>query len=568
MGRGCHPTFKSIVQRLTLTYFLRGLGMTDVTLNQTVDPSEPIQPASRPNLDKGFNPLTMIAFFGILAAGLLFVAYSIYVDVNATGTKVTTYLPYLLLLVALLIALGFEFVNGFHDTANAVATVIYTHSLPAEFAVMWSGFFNFLGVLLSSGAVAFGIVSLLPVELILQVGSGAGFAMVFALLIAAIIWNLGTWWLGLPASSSHTLIGSIIGVGVANALMNGQSGTSGVDWTKATEIGYALLLSPLFGFGVAAILLLVLKFAVRNPYLYAAPEGNKAPPLWIRGLLILTCTGVSFAHGSNDGQKGMGLIMLILIGTVPTAYALNRALPESQVAQFQKTSTAASIVIAAKGAGHSIIGDPRPAVTQYVAQHTISEGTYPSLAVRVKDVADQVPKYGTLDKVPAEAGGNTRNDMYLTSEAIRFLMKDKENDLNKEEVGILNAYKGSLDSATKFIPTWVKIAVAIALGLGTMIGWKRIVITVGEKIGKSHLTYAQGASAELVAAATIGAADMFGLPVSTTHVLSSGVAGAMAANGSGLQMATIRNMVMAWVLTLPAAIMLSGALYVLFSRLF
>ena len=542
--------------------------MTDFTLNQTVDQSGPIQPASRPNLDKGFNPLTMIAFFGILAAGLLFVAYSIYVDVNATGTKVTTYLPYLLLLVALLIALGFEFVNGFHDTANAVATVIYTHSLPAEFAVMWSGFFNFLGVLFSTGAVAFGIVSLLPVELILQVSSGAGFAMVFALLIAAILWNLGTWWLGLPASSSHTLIGSIIGVGVANALMRGRDGTSGVDWGKATEIGYALLLSPLVGFICAAVLLLLLKMIVRNPALYAAPEGNKAPPLWIRGLLILTCTGVSFAHGSNDGQKGMGLIMLILIGTVPTAYALNRALPESQVAQFQKTSAAASTVIAAKGAGHSIIGDPRPAVTQYVSAHTISEGTYPSLAVLVKDVGDQVQKYGTLDKVPAEAVGNTRNDMYLTSEAIRFLMKDKESALSKEDVSALNAYKGSLDAATKFIPTWVKIAVALALGLGTMIGWKRIVVTVGEKIGKSHLTYAQGASAELVAAATIGAADMFGLPVSTTHVLSSGVAGAMAANGSGLQVATIRNMVMAWVLTLPAAIMLSGALYVLFSRLF
>src|SRR5216684_356010 len=305
MGRGCHPTFKSIVQRLRSVIFLRGLGMTDFTLNQTVDQSGPIQPASRPNLDKGFNPLTMIGFFGILAAGLLFVAYSIYVDVNATGVKVTTYLPYLLLLVALLIALGFEFVNGFHDTANAVATVIYTHSLPAEFAVMWSGFFNFLGVLLSSGAVAFGIVSLLPVELILQVGSSAGFAMVFALLIAAIIWNLGTWYFGLPASSSHTLIGSIIGVGVANALMRGRDGTSGVDWSKATEIGYALLLSPLVGF-VCAALLLLLKMIVRNPALYAAPEGNKAPPMWIRGLLILTCTGVSFAHGSNDGQKGMG----------------------------------------------------------------------------------------------------------------------------------------------------------------------------------------------------------------------------------------------------------------------
>lgn len=541
--------------------------MTDFALNESID-GRPVQPASRPNLDKGFNPLTMILFFGVLAVGLLFVAYSIYVDVNATGTKVTTYLPYLLLIVALLIALGFEFVNGFHDTANAVATVIYTHSLPAEFAVMWSGFFNFLGVLVSSGAVAFGIISLLPVELILQVGSSAGFAMVFALLIAAIIWNLGTWYFGLPASSSHTLVGSIIGVGITNALLRGRDGTSGVDWGKATEIGYALLVSPLVGFICAAVLLLLLKMIVRNPSLYAAPEGDKKPPLWIRGLLILTCTGVSFAHGSNDGQKGMGLIMLILIGTVPTAYALNRAMPDSQIGVFQKASAAAAAVVSARGAGHSIIGDPRPAVSQYVALHHINEGTYPSLAALIKDVGDQVQKYGSLNKVPAEAVGNTRNNMYLTSEAIRFLMKDKENDLNQEEIATLNAYKSSLGNATKFIPGWVKIAVAIALGLGTMIGWKRIVITVGEKIGKSHLTYAQGASAELVAAATIGAADMFGLPVSTTHVLSSGVAGTMAANGSGLQIATIRNMVMAWVLTLPAAIFISGSLYFIFSRLF
>jgi len=284
--------------------------------------------------------------------------------------------------------------------------------------------------------------------------------------------------------------------------------------------------------------------------------------------LILTCTGVSFAHGSNDGQKGMGLIMLILIGTVPTAYALNRALPESQVAVFQKTSDAAAAVVTAKSGGHSVIGDPRPAVTQFVSQRQLNEGTYPSIAALVKDVSQQVQKYGTLNKVPSDQVGNTRNDMYLTSEAIRFLMKDKQNDLSKDEIVSLVAYKDSLDAATKFIPNWVKIAVALALGLGTMIGWKRIVVTVGEKIGKTHLTYAQGASAELVAAATIGAADMFGLPVSTTHVLSSGVAGAMAANGSGLQLATIRNMAMAWVLTLPIAILLSGSLYFIFSHLF
>jgi inorganic phosphate transporter, PiT family len=304
--------------------------------------------AARPSLDRGLDPRTAIIFFLLLGAGLLFVAYSLYADVAASGTKTTTFLPYLLLFVALLIALGFEFVNGFHDTANAVATVIYTHSLPAEIAVVWSGAFNFLGVLLSSGAVAFGIISLLPVELILQVGSSAGFAMVFALLIAAIIWNLGTWYLGLPASSSHTLIGSIIGVGVANALVRGQSGTSGVDWAQATAVGKALLFSPVVGFILSAVLLLGMKVLIRQPELYRAPQTDRPPSWWIRGLLIFTCTGVSFAHGSNDGQKGMGLIMLILIGTVPTAFALNRALPDSQIAQFETTSAAAAAVIQAK----------------------------------------------------------------------------------------------------------------------------------------------------------------------------------------------------------------------------
>jgi PiT family inorganic phosphate transporter len=538
--------------------------MADIALPGSI---EPARQGQGPNLDRGFNPLFGIVFLGVLAAALLFVAYSIYSDIDATGTRVTSFVPFIMLFVALLIALGFEFVNGFHDTANAVATVIYTRSLPAHIAVVWSGLFNLFGVLLSSGAVAFGIVSLLPVELILQVGSSAGFAMVFALLISAIVWNLGTWSFGLPASSSHTLIGSIIGVGVTNALLRGRDGTSGVDWGKATEIGYALLLSPLFGFALAAVLLLALRVVVRNAALYAEPKGDQPPPWWIRGILILTCTLVSFFHGSNDGQKGMGLIMLILIGTVPTAYALNRALPTAQIEQFKTNSKAASDVIAAKAAGYNVLGNPRPAVTSYVAAHQINEGTYPSLAVLIADISKQVTDYGTIAKMPAEVVGNVRNDMYLVSEAIRFLMKDKENDLNAAEVKTLNAYKGSLDSATKFIPDWVKIVVAIALGLGTMVGWKRIVVTVGSKIGKTHLTYAQGACAEVTAAATIAAADGFGLPVSTTHVLSSGIAGTMAANGSGLQMSTVRNIALAWVLTLPAAMIISGVLYWCFSRL-
>ena len=540
--------------------------MSDLALPGSIEPAR----QKGPNLDSGVHPLTAILYMGVVAAALLFVAYSIYSDIDATGTRVTSYMPYLLLFVALLIALGFEFVNGFHDTANAVATVIYTRSLPANIAVVWSGMFNLFGVLLSSGAVAFGIVSLLPVELILQVGSGAGFAMVFALLISAIIWNVGTWYFGLPASSSHTLIGSIMGVGITNALLRGRDGTSGVDWSQAANIGKALLLSPLFGFALAAVLLYAVKMVLARatPALFAEPEGNQPPPIWIRGILILTCTLVSFFHGSNDGQKGMGLIMLILIGTVPTAYALNRALPESKVQQFVTNSTAASKVIDGKAAGYNVLGNPRPAVTNYVAQRQINEGTYPSLAVLVRDISDQVTHYGSLAKFPAEVVGNTRNDMYLVSEAIRFLMKDKQSELSSADVATLNEYKGSLDGATKFIPTWVKIVVAIALGLGTMIGWKRIVVTVGEKIGKTHLTYAQGACAEITAAATIAAADGYGLPVSTTHVLSSGIAGTMAASGSGLQWSTIRNIALAWVLTLPAAMMISGSLYLIFTRLF
>jgi inorganic phosphate transporter, PiT family len=522
---------------------------------------------SRPNLEGKASPVAGVLFLGLLAVGLVFTSYSLVNDVAQTGQDTTTWLPFLLLGAALLIALGFEFVNGFHDTANAVATVIYTHSLPPHLAVVWSGTFNFLGVLVSSGAVAFGIISLLPVELILQVGSGAGFAMVFALLIAAILWNLGTWWLGLPASSSHTLIGSIIGVGIANALMHGRDGTSGVDWAQATKVGWSLLLSPLVGFGCAALLLLVLRTLVKNRELYEAPKGNRPPPWWIRGILVLTCTGVSFAHGSNDGQKGMGLIMLILVGTVPMSYALNRAMPPDQAIQFAAVAqvTQASIQRLAPNAAPA---DPRATLSEFIRVKAPSPDLLPALAAVTGDIGVMVKQSGSLARVPMAAVANVRNDMYLVSEAIRLVEKSDKVGLDSEARLNLAAFKKLVDGATKFIPLWVKVAVAIALGLGTMVGWKRIVVTVGEKIGKTHLTYAQGASAELVAMTTIGAADMFGLPVSTTHVLSSGVAGTMAANGSGLQMATIRNLLMAWVLTMPAAILLSGSLYWLFVHLF
>jgi len=508
----------------------------------------------------------IIGFGIVFIIGISYAAYHLLSDLSGVHNESAT--PYILLGVALFVALAFEFVNGFHDTANAVATVIYTHSLEPHIAVVWSGFWNFLGVMTSSGLVAFGIISLLPVELILQVGSKAGFAMVFALLVAAILWNLGTWWLGLPASSSHTMIGSIIGVGIANQIMSAKSGTSGVDWGQAANVGKSLFLSPVFGFALAYGLLFVMKAVIKNKKLYEAPEGTEPPPFWIRALLVLTCTGVSFFHGSNDGQKGMGLIMLILVGTVPTAYALNHAITLQESQDFVAVSQQTTNTLSSHVSSDAVVGDDRDEVTTYVRTKDFTPNTMLALRQLVNDVGNETSMFGELAKVPHERVRNFRNDMYLVSEALRLMKKNHQGDLNAADWQVLDNYKKHVDHATRFIPAWVKVAVALALGLGTMIGWKRIVVTVGEKIGKEHLTYGQGAAAEIVAMLTIGAADGLGLPVSTTHVLSSGVAGTMMANHSGLQWSTVRNLAMAWVLTLPAAMLLSGCLFWLFKRIF
>jgi PiT family inorganic phosphate transporter len=502
-------------------------------------------------------------FLLALASGLCYIAFHVAKDLDTV--TVTSIWPYVLLGLALLIALGFEFVNGFHDTANAVATVIYTHSLDPEIAVVWSGICNLAGVLVSTGTVAFAVITLLPVELIIQVSSGAGFAMVFALLIAAILWNLGTWWLGLPASSSHTMVGSIIGVGVANQLLNIRTGTSGVDWEQAIKVLKVLLISPLVGFGAAALLMLLSKALIRVPSLYEAPRKDQPPPWPIRALLVLTCSGVSFFHGSNDGQKGMGLIMLILIGTVPTAYALNHAVSPMEIRDFIAASEQAGPILDRHVDKSGILGaDARAEVTDYIRTQQLQPDTILALRELVEDLNHEVALYKVFKAVPANQQANVRNDMYVASEALRLMAKNHNPAFTPDEAAALNNYKHKLDKATKFIPSWVKVAVALALGLGTMVGWKRIVVTVGEKIGKEHLTYAEGASAEMVAMATIFAADTFGLPVSTTHVLSSGVAGTMAANGSGLRLATVRNIAAGWVFTLPAAALLSGLLYWLF----
>jgi PiT family inorganic phosphate transporter len=539
-----------------------------IPLQEVVEvPAIPDHPAALLHEKMGKSPgaIGMIVFGIALLGGLVYAGSQLAHDL--AGTHLASVWPYALLGIALLIALAFEFVNGFHDTANAVATVIYTHSLEPHIAVVWSGLWNLIGVLTSSGAVAFTILSLLPVELILQVGKGAGFAMVFSLLIAAIIWNLSTWWFGLPASSSHTLIGSIIGVGIANQLMNPHTGTSGVDWEQASNVFKVLLISPLVGFGVAALLLLVMKLTIKNKALYQSPKGTEPPPLWIRALLILTCTSVSFGHGSNDGQKGMGLIMLILIGTVPTAYALNHAVGYSQVQNFAAISQQAEQVFNHYVSPNAVISDARTELTDYIRTKEFNPNTMLAARQMTEEVENEVLLYKSLKSVPANQQQNVRNDMYVVSEALRLIAKNAGKNgtptFTAAENKSLGAYKKQLDNATKFIPTWVKVAVAIALGLGTMVGWKRIVVTVGEKIGKEHLTYAQGAAAEITAAITIIAADQYHMPVSTTHVLSSGVAGTMMANGSGLQLSTIRNIALAWIFTLPVAALLAAGLFVI-----
>jgi PiT family inorganic phosphate transporter len=444
-----------------------------------------------------------------------------------------------LLFVCLALALSFEFVNGFHDTANAVATVIYTRSLKPVTAVIWSGLMNFLGVLLGGAAVAFSIVRLLPVDLLINIGRKAGLLMVLSLPLSAIIWNFGTWYFGLPASSSHALIGSIPGVGLASSLFSGQGSGSGVNWSKAEQVGFSLLISPVIGFLLAGGLLLISKNVLRDRRLYQEPKGDQPPMLWIRAPLFLTCTGVSFAHGSNDGQKGVGLIMLILIGILPTHYAINT---KFDAARVNKTLAAADQVdpVLAR------FGDDAPAR---------------SGAENLRQIRAAMPGGAGLEGLSAQARIDLRNLILRADDELGKFLKARESFLSQPEKDSIAQLRSRMGGVVDFVAPWVIVAVALALGVGTTVGRKRVVVTVGEKIGKTHLSYAQGASAELVAMTTIAAADSLGLPVSATRVLSSGVAGTMAANLSGLQIRTIRNIALAWALTLPVTMLLAGMLF-------
>ena len=445
----------------------------------------------------------------------------------------------------------FEFVNGFHDTANAVATVIYTKTLKPLQAVVWSGFLNFLGVLYSSYIgfeAAMKIANLLPVEAIMTQAVTQAVAMIMAVLIAAIIWNMGTWYFGIPCSSSHTLIGSILGVGLVFSTLPENASKVGVNWDKAKEIFTALLVSPLFGFSVAIMLMFVLRAVIvkegTKRDIFKEPAEGARPPMWIRALLITTCSLVSFFHGSNDGQKGIGLMMIALMTFMPLQYSLSPDFDAAKVQQ-QLTNIQSALPLADAGA-------------QYAPKELGK--TAETIELLKTDMANAGDVKSRL---------NIRKRVNLLVKNMKTLLDEPNIIVDEAKRKEIKAEVKALSSLTHYVPMWALYMISIALGLGTMIGWKRIVVTIGEKIGKRHMTYAEGATAELVAAVTIGLSTQYGLPVSTTHVLSSGVAGAMVASKGvkNLQKGTITSIVLAWVLTLPATILLSGGLYLLF-RLF
>lgn len=462
-------------------------------------------------------------------------------DGHVSGTTLV------LLVVCLLIALGFEFVNGFHDTANAVATVIYTKTLKPSVAVIFSGLCNFLGVFVGGIAVALAIIHLLPVDLLVSSGVGRGLAMVLALLLSAITWNLATWWKGIPASSSHALIGAILGVGLASSGMEGRLG-EGVNLDKALHVGASLLVSPVFGFGMAAAILWVMHRVVRDQRVFGPPRGDGPPPRWIRGLLVLTCGGVSFAHGSNDGQKGVGLIMLILIGLVPAGFALDVDASAAEIAGAREAATA-------------MLAQVKPTATACTAEAT-TRGCL--LERHLTTIDETLAGIERVEDIPVDERWPVREALLRIDQQLTAMAAEPS---EKDLAATLETERKHIAPLTDYAPDWVIFAVALSLGVGTMIGWKRIVVTVGEKIGKAHLTYAQGAAAELVAMSTIGVSSWFGLPVSTTHVLSSGVAGAMVVEGAGVQKKTVRNIALAWVLTLPATMLLSAVFFAILSRI-
>ena len=459
----------------------------------------------------------------------------------------------ILLLICILCACVFEFINGFHDTANAVATVIYTKSLKPVQSVILSGIMNSVGVFAGGIAVAMGIVNLLPPESLVNMEVGQNVALILALLFSAIIWNLGTWWMGIPASSSHTLIGSILGVGVVFSLTSANADLSGVNWSKASNIGLSLLISPLLGFGLTMLTMSLLKKFIKDQDIFKAPQGNKPPKTWIRALLIASCAGLSFTHGSNDGQKGVGLVMLILISIAPMKFAM-----DSSRNLYQMEASSQMVL-------------DKVIQLDNVKMNPIDRAITDQVKAELFDIRQSFDRNRSNMIIPeSELLGLRKDILFIGVHIAKLKASGALRNLSHDDLKKLDSSIYEMKSFTEYAPNWVILIISLSLGIGTMVGWKRIVVTIGEKIGKENLTYAQGASAGFVSAGTIWIASLTGLPVSTTQVLSSGVAGSMvSSNGvKNLQGGTIRNIAIAWLLTLPVTMILSGGLFLLFRFLF
>ncbi|WP_114192958.1 inorganic phosphate transporter PitA [Edaphovirga cremea] len=479
----------------------------------------------------------------------------------------------LLLVLALLFVLFYEAINGFHDTANAVATVIYTRAMRSQVAVVMAGVFNFLGVMLGGLSVAYAIVHLLPTDLLLNVGSAHGLAMVFSMLLAAIIWNLGTWYFGLPASSSHTLIGAIIGIGLTNAIMTDSSVVDALNVPKMIAIFLSLLISPLVGMAVAGLMVFVLRrfwsSTKKRRRIHLTPaerekiDGKRKPPFWTRIALILSAIGVSFSHGANDGQKGIGLIMLVLIGVAPAGFVLNMNATGYDITRTRDAVTHLEQFYQrhTETLPHVIAQTPLVPTPEETTPDTPAEFHCDTsrAGIAISKAQALLANLQSYSELTVDQRNHMRRLLMCVADTAEKAAKLPETSV--EDQRFLNDLRSDLLETVEYAPTWIIVAVALALSLGTMVGWKRVATTIGEKIGKKGMTYAQGVSAQLTAAISIGVASYTGMPVSTTHVLSSAVAGTMIVDGGGVQSKTVKNILLAWILTLPISIVLSGVLY-------
>lgn len=513
----------------------------------------------------------------------------------------------IMLMIALFFVFIYEAINGFHDTANSVVTVIYTYALPSHSAVIMSGVFNFLGVILSGLSVAYTIIHLLPLYLLTNTSAHHILAMIFSILFAAILWNLGTWYLGLPTSSSHTLIGTLIGIGLTHAIITQCPITQGLNISKLINIFASLIISPIIGLILAKIIIILLYRYWNNNKKYenihitpteqAKKIGKRQPSLWIRSILITSAAGVSFSHGANDGQKGIGLIMLLLIGVAPASFMLNM---NSSTHIISHTKNAINnfhaYYIQHYNDIHNIVPSEITSIPVSTALHQLQiiVPSFPEkihiinndntinfnekilsldtttkrkkffcdlslTLIMIQDTALLLDNLNSYTQLNINQRSQLRQLLICIIDVLDQIIALPE--ISYKNKNFIAHLKKNLINTVEYAPTWIILGVALSLSLGTIIGWKRVAITIGEKIGKKEMTYAQGLSAQLTTAISISAASYAGMPVSTTHVLSASLTGSMLMHGWGVQKKIIKNILITWILTMPISIILSSSFY-------